>query len=74
MDKETKDMVRTLGHLSAIGLTMALSIGIGAVFGNYLDGKFGTGPWLLIVFTAFGIAAAFKNLHRMYKRLKETER
>lgn len=71
MDKDKKDLIRTLGYLSTIGLTMAFSIGIGAVFGNYLDVKFETRPWLLIIFTAFGIAAAFKNLHRMYKKLKD---
>jgi len=74
MDKDKKELFRTLGYLSTVGLTMAFSIGIGAVLGHYLDGKFGTGPWLLFVFTAFGIAAAFKNLYRMYKKLKESER
>lgn len=71
MDKDTKNLIRTLGYLSTVGLAMALSIGIGALIGNYLDGKFGTEPWLLIVFTGFGIAAAFKNLHIMYKKTKE---
>lgn len=71
MDKDTKNLIRTLGYLSTVGLAMALSIGIGALIGNYLDGKFGTGPWLLIVFTGFGIAAAFKNLHIMYKKIKK---
>jgi ATP synthase protein I len=74
MDKDKKDLIRTLGYLSTVGLTMAFSIGIGAIFGNYLDGNFGTKPWLLIVFTGFGIAAAFRNLHRMYKKLKDSNR
>lgn len=70
MDRDTKELIRTLGYLSTVGLAMAFSIGIGALIGHYLDGKFGTEPWLLIIFTGFGIAAAFKNLHLMYKKTK----
>lgn len=50
---------------------MALSIGIGAFAGYYLDNKFGTKPWLLIVFLCFGVIAAFRNLHIMYKKAKD---
>ncbi len=71
MDKDTKELIRTLGYLSTVGLAMAFSIGIGALIGHYLDGKFGTAPWLLMIFTGFGIAAAFKNLHLMYKKSKK---
>ena len=63
-------MLRTLGYVSTIGIQMALSIAIGAVAGFYLDKKFGTEPWLLIVCLGFGIAAAFRNLYLMYKKIK----
>jgi len=71
MDDETKKMVRTLGHLSTVGLAMALSIAIGAGLGYYLDKKFGTEPWLFFFFLGCGIAAAFRNLYIMYKKGKE---
>ena len=71
MDNETKKIIRTLGYLSTVGLAMALSIGIGAFVGYYLDNKFGTKPWLLIVFLCFGVIAAFRNLHIMYKKAKD---
>ena len=70
MDNETKKMIRTLGYLSTVGLSMAISIGIGALLGHYLDKKLGTAPWLFFVFLGFGVAAAFKNLHIMYKKIK----
>lgn len=70
MDKETKKLFRTLGYLSTVGLAMAFSIGIGALLGHYLDAKFGTDPWLFFIFLCFGIAAAFRNLQYMYRRLK----
>ncbi|UCF56562.1 MAG: AtpZ/AtpI family protein [Deltaproteobacteria bacterium] len=71
MDEETKKLIRTLGYLSTVGLSMAFAIGIGAVIGYYLDKKFGTGPWLFFVFLGFGIAAAFRNLYIMYKKSKK---
>jgi len=71
MDEEKKKLFRTLGYLSTVGLSMALSVGIGAVLGHWLDEKFGTTPWLFFVFLGFGIAAAFRNLHFMYNKLKK---
>lgn len=71
MDKETKKLIKTLGYLSTVGLSMALAIGIGAYLGLYLDKKFGTRPWLFFVFFAFGVAAAFRNLYIMYKKAKD---
>ena len=71
MDKEGKKLFRNLGYLSTVGLSMALSVGIGAVLGHWLDQKFNTTPWLFFVFLGFGIVAAFRNLHLMYKRLKK---
>ena len=70
MDKETKKMFKTLGYLSTVGLSMAFSIALGAGIGYYLDKKFGTTPWLFLVFFGFGIAAAFRNLYIMYKKAK----
>lgn len=71
MDNETKKMFRTLGFLSTIGMTMAFSIGLGALIGYYLDNKFASAPWFFIVFLLFGVIAAFKNLHTMYKKTKD---
>ena len=73
MDKETKKLFRTLGYLSTVGLAMGFSIGIGALLGHYLDEKFGTKPWLFFIFLGFGIAAAFRNLQYMYRRLKRED-
>jgi len=71
MDKETKRLFRLLSYVSTVGLAMALSIGIGAVVGHYLDQKFETKGWLFFVFLGFGIVAAFRNLFFMYRKIKE---
>lgn len=71
MEEETKKMMRTLGYVSTIGISMAAAIGIGAWLGLYLDKKFGTEPWLLCIGFGFGVAAAFRNLYLMYKKVKD---
>jgi F0F1-type ATP synthase assembly protein I len=71
MDDDTKKMIRTLGYLSTVGLSMAFAIGLGALIGYWLDKKLGTDPWLFLVFLGFGIVAAFRNLYIMYKKAKD---
>ena len=71
MEPETKKLFRSLSYVSSVGLAMALSVGIGALVGYYLDSKFNTGPWLFFLFLGFGIVAAFRNLYRMYKKAQE---
>lgn len=71
MDEDLKKTIKTLGYLSTIGMAMALSIGLGALIGDYLDDVFGTSPWLTFIFLGFGIAAAFRNLYILYKKSKD---
>lgn len=71
MDDETKKLIRTLGYLSTVGLAMAISIGIGALLGHYLDEKFGTEPWLFLIFLGFGVVAAFRSLYIMVNKIKD---
>lgn len=71
MDKETKKLFRTMGYLSTVGLAMALSIGLGALIGHYLDEKIGTKGWLFFIFLGLGIAAAFRNLQILYRKAKD---
>lgn len=71
MDEETKKLIKGLYYLSTVGLSMALAIAIGAGIGYYSDRWLGTSPWLFFVFLGCGIAAAFKNLHMMYKKSKK---
>ena len=52
----------------ADGLTLAFlfpaAIATGFLVGRWLDGKFDLDPWMTIVFTAVGSAAAFRQLFR----------
>ena len=71
MDEDLKKTIKTLGYFSTIGMTMALSIALGALIGYYIDKKFGTQPWFSIIFLGLGIAAAFRNLYILYKKAKD---
>jgi ATP synthase protein I len=41
-----------------MGAALAVGMGIGWVLDRWLK----TEPWLLVIFTAFGIAAGFRNI------------
>jgi len=71
MDEEFKKLVRTLGFMSTVGMSMALAIALGALVGYYLDRWLESDPWFLLVFTGFGIAAAFRNLYILYKKVSK---
>ena len=49
---------------ATIGLVFPVAIGVGFFLGRWLDRLFHTHPWLTIIGTALGIAAAFVNLFK----------
>ena len=62
MDDEKRRLLRTLGLVSSMGISVALAIFIGVVIGRQLDKWFGTHPWFFFIFLAIGIAAGFRNI------------
>ena|SRR2546421_5552646 len=53
---------------SAIGLELGACVVIGTFFGRWLDGKWGTAPWLMIVGLALGFTAGIMAIVRGAKR------
>lgn len=53
---------------SSVGLELGLSVIIGLLIGYFLDDRFGTGPWLMLVFLGFGLAAGFRGVLRAVAR------
>jgi F0F1-type ATP synthase assembly protein I len=49
---------------ASLGFVFPVAIGLGFFIGRWLDGVFGIRPWLTVIFTVLGIAAAFVNLFR----------
>lgn len=52
---------------STVGIMFPASIAVGLAIGYFLDKLFHTSPYLLIIFTLYGIAAGFVNLFKVTK-------
>ncbi len=61
-NKQTQGLLRALSFFSQIGITMAACVLIGVFIGRFLDNLLGTAPWLLLLFSLLGAAAALKAL------------
>jgi ATP synthase protein I len=71
MKKETRRAYKELAYFSSLGISVALAIFIGLGIGVWLDRKFGTSPWLTLVFLVFGIIAGFRNIALVIKRARK---
>jgi F0F1-type ATP synthase assembly protein I len=56
---------------SAIGLQFAISIAIGALGGRWLDTRFDTEPWLMLLGIVLGSAAAFRDMAKIAREEEE---
>ena len=61
-------------QVSSVGVEMAVATLVGWGFGYWLDSKFDTGPWLMLVGLLFGVAAGFKGLIRTAKQVNTRSR
>jgi F0F1-type ATP synthase assembly protein I len=68
--KTTRDAFRTVS-MSSVGLEMGIAVLIGLLLGRWLDGHFGTTPWLLIVGTCLGMAAGMMGV---FRAMREADR
>lgn len=53
---------------SSVGLELGLSVVLGVLIGRWLDGRFGTEPWLMLVFLVLGLVAGFRGVLRAVRR------
>jgi len=70
---KTRGVYRTLS-MSSVGLEMGIAVILGLLAGRWLDGHYGTGPWLMMVFTALGMAAGFKGVFRALREADQIAR
>jgi ATP synthase protein I len=63
--------MRELAYFSSLGFSIALSIFIGLGIGVYLDRRFGTTPWLTLIFLGLGIAAGYRNIGLAIKKSRK---
>ncbi len=71
MKEKDRDLIRMLGVLSTVGITLVAATVIGLYIGLKLDEWLGTSPWLTGIFLALGLFAGFKNLFTYVKKSGE---
>ncbi len=68
--KSPKDGGRNLRAIGLLGvIPMMIGVGpmVGYFIGDWLDEKFGTGPYLMILFIVLGFGAAIKETIKIIK-------
>ena len=68
MKRETTRLLREWAYYASLGLQVALSVVIGLAIGLYLDKRFGTAPWCMLVFLVMGIVAGYRNIGLAIKK------
>lgn len=68
-----KDTFKSLINYSSLGIEMGLSVAIGIFIGYFLDKFFKSYPYMTIIFMLFGIAAAFKTILTLLKKMKKED-
>jgi ATP synthase protein I len=64
MPETPREKAQSIGALSSVGLSFVLAIVLGAWFGYWLDGLFGTGPLFFLLFFVLGMIAGALNVYR----------
>ncbi len=54
--------------LGTVGIVLVTCTCVGALLGLWLDGEFGTKPWLLVAGVLLGTLAGFIEMYRAAKR------
>lgn len=65
ISEDKKELLRILGNVSSMGISVAVAIAIGVAMGLQLDKWFNTAPWFFFIFLLFGIVAGFRNVYRV---------
>lgn len=60
--------------VSSVGIEMAVATVAGWSIGYWLDGKFDSGPYLMLVGLLFGIAAGFNGLIRTANQVNDRQK
>jgi len=72
--KKVTSTWRLAGDALQLGASIVFAIFIGAALGYWLDGKFGTFPYLSIIFFLFGVAAAARNVYIEVRKQLRSEK
>jgi F0F1-type ATP synthase assembly protein I len=65
LSEDKKEILRILGNVSSMGISVVVAIAIGVAIGLQLDKWLNTAPWFFFIFLFFGIVAGFRNIYRI---------
>jgi len=57
-----REWIAALAKISQLGFTIAACVIIGVLLGRFLDTRLDTSPWLTLLGSLLGMAAAFKSI------------
>jgi len=63
-----RELFKSIGFLSGVGISMVAATFIGFGMGYYLDQWLNTRPWLTLIFLGLGIIAGFRNVYILTAR------
>ena len=69
-EPDRSTVLRSAGPLLNLGTTFALAIGGLAFLGYWLDGRWGTDPWLTLAGAVIGMVVGFVNLVQTVRNLR----
>lgn len=68
-----KTVIKYFARAGTIGMHMVISTFVGYLIGSQLDKWFVTSPWFTIIFLILGIAAGFRELGRLAKKISDDQ-
>ncbi len=68
MADDKRQLIKSLGFLSSVGISMVAATFIGLAMGYYLDKWLATSPWMTLIFLGFGIVSGFRNIFILTER------
>lgn len=72
-DREKYKQIRVYGLLSSIPGFLVVPPVVGVLVGRWLDDRFHTAPWLLLVFLILGFGSGIRLMMRTLKRVTQIQ-
>lgn len=71
-DKQNRaNIIKELSPYMTLGLDFAITIGLFALLGYWLDGKYDTKPMWVLILSLFGIVVAFYKFFKLVLKKKK---
>ncbi len=67
-DEKDYRFIRQVGLLTTIPLMLLSGPLIGFLIGNYIDKRFGTAPWFMVLFVCLGFVASIRQTIAIIKK------